>query len=297
MRWGLIPPWAKDPSAGSRLFNARAETVATKPSFRSAFKSRRVIVPADGFYEWHRQNSGAKQPHFFTRSDGAPLALAGVAESWWDKAGRRSDEPTIRSCSIITTTGRPRHGRDPRPHAGDPRSPTPSTGGSTPTTEDTSELTALLRPAPAGTIEHHRRSSPRVGSVRNDDAQLIESVYGPMGPPPRPLDRRTFMAAALAAGGGGLLAVAWAAGAMRGASTIRSAASVEAAGSDLGAIEHVIFFMQENRSFDHYYGTYPGVRGFDDHPAHSLGAFAQAFPDGPATQLLPFHLAARLGHR
>jgi phospholipase C len=108
------------------------------------------------------------------------------------------------------------------------------------------------------------------------------------------IDRRTFMAAALAAGGGGLMAAMGARGSA-GATTIRSAASIKAAGSDLGAIEHVIFFMQENRSFDHYYGSYPGVRGFDDHPAHSLGAFAQAWPGGAAEHLLPFHLSADSG--
>ena len=85
----------------------------------------------------------------------------------------------------------------------------------------------------------------------------------PAGPPQ--LNRRTFIAAALAAGGGGLLA-AMGAGSGAGAATISAASKVKAAGSDLGAIEHVIFFMQENRSFDHYYGTYRGVRGFDDHP-------------------------------
>ena len=81
----------------------------------------------------------------------------------------------------------------------------------------------------------------------------------------------------------------------RGAATIRAATKVKAAGSDLGAIEHVIFFMQENRSFDHYYGSYKGVRGFDDHPKGSLGAFAQAWPGGAAEQLLPFHLQADSG--
>jgi phospholipase C len=114
-----------------------------------------------------------------------------------------------------------------------------------------------------------------------------------MTTPPR-LDRRTFMAAALAAGGGGLLASMGLSG-QAGAATIRSAASVTAAGSDLGAIEHVVFLMQENRSFDHYYGSYPGVRGFDDHPAHSLEAFAQAWPGGDAEHLLPFHLGATSG--
>ena len=73
-RWGLIPSWAKDAASGSRLFNARGETVATKASFRSAFQSHRIIIPADGFYEWRKQNSGSKQPHYFTRADGAPLA-------------------------------------------------------------------------------------------------------------------------------------------------------------------------------------------------------------------------------
>jgi phospholipase C len=79
-------------------------------------------------------------------------------------------------------------------------------------------------------------------------------------------------------------------GGAAGAATIRAATKVKAAGSDLGAIEHVIFFMQENRSFDHYYGSYKGVRGFDDHPKGSYGAFAQAWPGGAAEHLLPFHL-------
>jgi phospholipase C len=111
--------------------------------------------------------------------------------------------------------------------------------------------------------------------------------------PPQQLNRRTFIAAALAAGGGGLLAAMGGGGA--GAATIRAAAKVKAAGSDLGAIEHVIFLMQENRSFDHYYGSYKGVRGFDDHPKGSMGAFAQAWPGGPAEHLLPFHLDANSG--
>ncbi len=115
----------------------------------------------------------------------------------------------------------------------------------------------------------------------------------PAGSPPQ-LNRRTFLAAALAAGGGGLLAAMGGGGA--GAATISAATKVKAAGSDLGAIEHVIFFMQENRSFDHYYGAYKGVRGFDDHPHDSLGAFAQAWPGGTSSHLLPFHLRIRLGY-
>jgi putative SOS response-associated peptidase YedK len=173
LRWGLIPSWAKDPSAGSRLFNARAESVANRPSFRSAFMSRRVIIPADGFYEWHKLNSGAKRPHFFTRADGEPLAMAGVAESWWDKQAS-DDTPPIRSCTIITTSaGLDMDGiHDRMPVI---LSPDAFDRWLDPEMEDISELTALLRPAPGGTIVH-RPVGPRVGSFRNDDPQLIESI-------------------------------------------------------------------------------------------------------------------------
>ncbi len=104
-------------------------------------------------------------------------------------------------------------------------------------------------------------------------------------------DRRTLLSAALATGGAAVLAAASRGDTARaGAAIARAAASTKPAGSDLGAIEHVVFLMQENRSFDHYYGTYPGVRGFDDHPRGSLGAFAQAWPGGRDRRLLPFHL-------
>ena len=119
-RWGLIPWWSKDAKAGSRLFNARGETVATRASFREAFKERRIIVPADGFYEWHKTKTGAKQPHYFTRADGQPLAFAGLAERWRDKnAG--PDAPLIRSCTVITTSAGPGHVGHSRPDAGHPR--------------------------------------------------------------------------------------------------------------------------------------------------------------------------------
>ena len=116
-----------------------------------------------------------------------------------------------------------------------------------------------------------------------------QSPIAPLG-----FNRRTFIAAALAAGGGGVLAAIGGQGGAA-AATIDAATRVKAAGSDLGAIEHVIFFMQENRSFDHYYGSYKGVRGFDDHAKHSLGAFAQTWPGGAAERLLPFHLQADSG--
>jgi putative SOS response-associated peptidase YedK len=96
LRWGLIPSWAKDPSIGNKMINARAETVSEKPSFRSAFKKRRCLIVADGFYEWQKTDSG-KQPYHFKMKDSSPFAFAGLWESW-DKEGEE-----IRSCSIITT--------------------------------------------------------------------------------------------------------------------------------------------------------------------------------------------------
>ncbi len=107
-------------------------------------------------------------------------------------------------------------------------------------------------------------------------------------------DRRTMLAAALATGGAAVLAAA-SRGEGAGAAMAQLAARTKPAGSDLGAIEHVVFLMHENRSFDHYYGTYPGVRGFDDHPKRSLGNFAQAWPDGRDSTLLPFHLDSSSG--
>jgi phospholipase C len=108
-------------------------------------------------------------------------------------------------------------------------------------------------------------------------------------------DRRTLLSAALATGGAAVLAAAGRGDTARaGAAIARAAARTKPAGSDLGAIEHVVFFMQENRSFDHYYGVYPGGRGFDDHPSGDLGAFAQKWPGGRDRTLLPFHLDSSL---
>ena len=115
-----------------------------------------------------------------------------------------------------------------------------------------------------------------------------------VGTGPSRFDRRSLLAAALATGGAAVLAAA-SRGDSAGAAMARAAARTAPAGSDLGAIEHVVFLMQENRSFDHYYGTYPGVRGFDDHPHGSLGSFAQAWPDGRDRTLLPFHLDTSTG--
>ena len=100
LHWGLVPFWAKDISIGSRMINARAETVASKPSFRNAFKKRRCLIPADGFYEW-KGEKGDKQPYYIFTPFGEPFAFAGLWETWTDK---ESDEESVyKSCTIITT--------------------------------------------------------------------------------------------------------------------------------------------------------------------------------------------------
>ena len=97
LRWGLVPHWAKDPGVGAKLSNARGETVAEKPSFREAFKRRRCLVPADGFYEWKTEGR-QKQPYYFSLKTGEPFALGGVWESWRAPSG-----DVLRTCCLITT--------------------------------------------------------------------------------------------------------------------------------------------------------------------------------------------------
>ena len=112
LRWGLVPFWAKDPAIGNRMINARAETVAEKPSYREAFKHRRCVVLADGFYEWHR-NGDVKTPYFISLASGEPFALAGLWEDWKDK---KSGEP-LQTTALITTAAnefmQPLHHRMP----------------------------------------------------------------------------------------------------------------------------------------------------------------------------------------
>ena len=111
MRWGLIPSWAKDPSIGNRMINARGETVAEKPSFRNALQRRRCLVLADGFYEWQKVGK-AKRPMRIVLKSREPFAFAGLWESW-----RNPDGEAVRSCTIVTTQAnealRPIHERMP----------------------------------------------------------------------------------------------------------------------------------------------------------------------------------------
>lgn len=111
LRWGLVPSWAKDPAIGNQMINARSETAATKPAFRSAMRSRRCLIPADGFYEWKKVGK-LKQPYFIRLPDDKPFAFAGLWERWTDPEGR-----PLETCTILTTDAndllRPLHIRMP----------------------------------------------------------------------------------------------------------------------------------------------------------------------------------------
>lgn len=99
LRWGLIPAWAKEAAIGSRLINARSETLSEKPSFRNAFRRRRCLIPASGFYEWQRVEKGAKQPFYFRLKDKDVFGFAGLWEEWLDKETGEA----VATCTIITT--------------------------------------------------------------------------------------------------------------------------------------------------------------------------------------------------
>jgi len=101
LRWGLVPSWAKDLTGASRLINARAETAAQKPSFRAAFRRRRCLIMADGFYEWLGEK-GSKQPYFIALPSNRPLGFGGLWETWKSK-GAPDDDPVYKSCTILTT--------------------------------------------------------------------------------------------------------------------------------------------------------------------------------------------------
>jgi putative SOS response-associated peptidase YedK len=166
VRWGLVPRWAKDPSIGNRMINARAETLADKPSFRTGLKRHRCLLPADGFYEWKQTASGAKQPLHIGMKDAAPFALAGLFERWLSPDGEVLD-----TCTIITTQANallaPLHDRMPVIVA-----PVAYDRWLDVANED---LTGLFDPYPAEAMTYYP-VSPRVNSVRNDDAKLIVRV-------------------------------------------------------------------------------------------------------------------------
>jgi putative SOS response-associated peptidase YedK len=172
LRWGLVPHWAKDLSFGYKTINARAETVAKMPAFRDAFKSRRCIIPASGFYEWQKTPDG-KVPHAIVPADEPLFAFAGHWENWRDKAAGEGAE-WIRTCAIIT--GEPNELMAPirnRMPMILPQEAWPRWLGEEPAERD--ELQALLRPYPAERMRAEPVSA-RVNSPKNDVPELIEAV-------------------------------------------------------------------------------------------------------------------------
>ncbi len=184
LTWGLVPFWAKDPSVGSRMINARVETVAQKPAYRRAFERRRAILPADGYYEWYptqeRARSGKprKQPYFIRPADGGVLAMAGLYEIWRDPDRAEDDPERFRwTCTVLTTRAEDSLGQihdrmplmlpreryaawlDPRPHPG-------------------SDLLDLLEPASPGRLEAYPVST-LVSRVQNNGPDLVAPL--PLG--------------------------------------------------------------------------------------------------------------------
>lgn len=168
LRWGLIPSWAKDPRIGNQMINAKAETVATKPSFRSAFRKRRCLIPADGFYEWQQQGR-QKQPMYIRLRDRRPFAFAGLWERWEPKDG----EP-VESCTIVTTEPnefmRLIHNRMPVILA-----PPDYDIWLDPTVQQTETLQAMLMPYPPESMEAYPVSR-LVNNPRNDIPQCVETT-------------------------------------------------------------------------------------------------------------------------
>ncbi len=175
MRWGLVPFWAKDIKIGSRMINARAETVAEKPAFRRAFAKRRCLVPADGYYEWQQLPGGAKQPMYISRADGRSLAFAGLYELWRDPAVVADDDDAwLWTTTIITTSAPDELGmiHDRMPMIIDPGS---WADWLDPANDDVADLKALLTPAMVGDLTTWPVSAA-VNSVRNNGPELIKPV-------------------------------------------------------------------------------------------------------------------------
>lgn len=165
--WGLVPSWAKDPAIGTRMINARVETVAEKPSFRSALAKRRCLVPADGWFEWQHVSAGRKVPHYLTSADGQLLTFAGLYERW-----TAPDGYVLWSLTVITTQAQPElaaiHDRMPLVVPPDLRS--------TWLGADAVDVGDVVAQAQRPGQIHAWPVSADVGNVRNNRADLIEAV-------------------------------------------------------------------------------------------------------------------------
>ena len=168
LKWGLVPFWAKDPSIGNRMINARAETVAEKPAYRVSFRKKRCLIPADGFYEW-QATGGPKQPFFFHRGDGYPFAMAGL----WDRWEKGEDSP-VETFTILTTEANevvaPIHKRMPVILA-----ESAFDKWLDPEVEDAKSLAGLLTPAPPEILEALPVST-YVNSPANEGPQCVEPI-------------------------------------------------------------------------------------------------------------------------
>jgi putative SOS response-associated peptidase YedK len=186
VKWGLVPSWAKDPSIGNRMINARMETVAEKPAYKKAFAKRRCLLPADGYFEWYGETKGKKQPFFIHPSDGSVLAMAGLYELWRDKS-KADDDPDrwLWTCTVLTTSAEDDLGRihDRMPllverqryHA-----------WLDPAKDDPDELRGLLVPAAPGRLTAWPVSTD-VNNVRNNNPHLVEPIAAE-GAPEEPAD-------------------------------------------------------------------------------------------------------------
>jgi len=167
-RWGLVPFWAKDPTIGNRMINARAETVAEKPSFRNAYRKRRCLILADGFYEWHTE-AGVKVPYYISLANGEPFAFAGLWEHWQSK---ESDE-SLQTATIVTTAANEflskLHHR--MPVVLDAGGADRWLGGDSGLLDHVSELTPRLRAWPV---------DRKVNNARNESADLIDAAGDPV---------------------------------------------------------------------------------------------------------------------
>jgi putative SOS response-associated peptidase YedK len=190
VRWGLVPFWAKDISIGSRLINARAETVASKPAFRHAFARHRCLLPADGFYEWEKSGdpkSSRKQPYYIRREDGGVLAFAGLYELWRDK-DRPDDDPDswLWTATIITTRAEDEVGRihDRMPMVIEPAR---WADWLDPAATSAEALHGLMTPAASVHLTTYPVST-EVNSVRHNGPGLIEPMEGDPDPAGSPRD-------------------------------------------------------------------------------------------------------------
>lgn len=187
LRWGLVPSWAKDPGIGSRMINARVETLAEKPAFRRAFAKRRCLLPADGYYEWYpteqltKNNKPLKQPFFIRPTDGHVLALAGLYEIWRDESVPEDDPNAfLWTATVITTAaeGALGHIHDRMPMLVEPDS---YDAWLDPAVTEPDDLRRLLTPAAPGRLEAYPVTT-EVNRVTNNGPHLVEPIEVEPGP-------------------------------------------------------------------------------------------------------------------